>query len=209
MPGTYTFTGNLVDSSLASHTTTMVLSVAEGDSVTFTFERGQSFGGNAWVSWAGRDHLYVQVPVTRASLGLGENSKPEFVNVKDGLKSVTALSLGDDQSLAFSIHFVSPRGVPDSIVGTWAMWITNENGSTVPCGDMNLFIWQRYEDDGSFRGGYVSPSDTAAAIESLKAGTFQGNSNVAVSGSWTKQNDRSFVLSTPNGSSTNTFQYHR
>ena len=223
MPGTYTFTSSLVDSSLASHTTTMVLSVAEGDSVVFTFERGQSFGGNAWVSWAGRDYLYVQVPITRASLGLRENSKPEFTNVKDSLKSVTALSLGDDQPLAGSIHFVFPRGTPDSIVGTWAMWITDENGlplqvpqwltdengSTLPYGDMNLFIWQRFEGDGSFRGGYVSPSDTAAAIESLKAGTFQGNSNVAVSGSWTKQNDGSFVLNTPVGSSINTFQYHR
>ena len=223
MPGTYTFTSSPVDSSLASHTTTMVLSVAEGDSVVFTFERGQSFGGNAWVSWAGRDYLYVQVPITRASLGLRENSKPEFTNVKDSLKSVTALSLGDDQPLAGSIHFVFPRGTPDSIVGTWAMWITDENGlplqvpqwltdengSTLPYGDMNLFIWQRFEGDGSFRGGYVSPSDTAAAIESLKAGTFQGNSNVAVSGSWTKQNDGSFVLNTPVGSSINTFQYHR
>ena len=209
MPGTYTFTSSPVDSSLASHTTTMVLSVAEGDSVIFTFERGQSFGGNARVSWAGRDHLYVQVPVTRASLGLRENSKPEFTNVKDGLKSDTALRLGDDQSLTFSINFVFPRGAPDSIVGTWAMWLTDENGSTLPYGDMNLFIWQRFEGDGSFRGGYVSPSDTAAAIESLKAGTFQGNSNVAVSGSWAKQDDGSFVLSTPVGSSTNTFQYHR
>ena len=209
VPGTYTITSSLVDSSLASHATTMVLSVAEGDSVTFTFEGGQSFGGNARVSWAGRDHLYVQVPVTRASLGLGENSKPEFGNVTNSLKSVTALGLGDDQSLAFSFNFVFPRGVLDSIVGTCAMWITDENGSTVPYGDMNLFIWQRYEDDGNFRGGYVSPSDTAAAIESLKAGTFQGNSNVAVSGSWTKQNDGSFVLNTPVGSSTNTFQYHR
>ena len=223
MPGTYTFTGNLVDSSLASHTTTMVLSVAEGDSVVFTFERGQSFGGNAWVSWAGRDYLYVQAPVTRASLGLRENSKPEFGNVKDSLKSVTALSLGDDQSLAFSFNFVFPRGVPDSIVGTWAIWITDENGlplqvpqwltdengSTVPYGDMNLFIWQRFEDDGSFRGGYVPSSDVAATVDSLKAGTFQGNSNVKVSGSWTKQDDGSFVLNTPYGSSTNTFQYHR
>ena len=222
-PGTYTFTSSLVDSSLASHTTTMVLSVAEGDSVVFTFERGQSFGGNARVSWAGRDHLYVQVPVTRTSLGLGENSKPEFTNVTDGLKSVTALSLGDVQPLAGSIHFVFPRGVPDSIVGTWACWITDENGSTLqvprwlmdekgstlPYGDMNLFIWQRYEDDGSFRGGYVPSSDVAATVDSLKAGAFQGNSNVAVSGSWTRQNDRSFVLSTPIGSSTNTFQYHR
>ena len=208
-PGTYTFTSSLVDSSLASHTTTMVLSVAEGDSVVFTFERGQSFGGNAWVSWAGRDYLYVQVPVTRASLGLRENSKPEFTNVTNSLKSVTALSLGDDQPLAGSIHFVFPRGAPDSIVGTWACWITDENGSTVPYGDMNLFIWQRFEDDGSFRGGYVPSSDVAATVDSLKAGTFQGNSNVAVSGSWAKQDDGSFVLSTPVGSSTNTFQYHR
>ena len=208
-PGTYTFTSSLVDSSLASHTTTMVLSVAEGDSVVFTFERGQSFGGNAWVSWAGRDHLYVQVPVTRASLGLGENSKPEFGNVTNSLKSITALSLDDDQPLAGSIHFVFPRGAPGSIVGTWACWITDENGSTVPYGDMNLFIWQRFEDDGSFRGGYVPSSDVAATVDSLKAGTFQGNSNVAVSGSWAKQDDGSFVLSTPVGSSTNTFQYRR
>ena len=222
-PRTYTFTSSLMDSSLASHTTTMVLSVAEGDSVTFTFEGGQSFGGNARVSWAGRDHLYVQVPVTRTSLGLGENSKPEFTNVTDGLKSVTALSLGDVQPLAGSIHFVFPRGVPDSIVGTWACWITDKNGSTLqvprwltdekgstlPYGDMNLFIWQRYEDDGSFRGGYVPSSDVAATVDSLKAGTFQGNSNVEVSGSWAKQDDGSFVLNTPYGSSINTFQYHR
>ncbi len=205
-PGTYTFTSSLVDSSLSY---TMVLSVAEGDSVIFTFERGQGFGGNARVSWAGRDHLYVQVPVTRTSLGLGENSKPEFTNVTDGLKSVTALSLGDVQPLAGSIHFVFPRGAPDSIVGTWACWITDENGSTVPYGDMNLFIWQRFEDDGSFRGGYVPSSDMAATVDSLKAGTFQGNSNVKVSGSWTKQDDGSFVLNTPYGSSINTFQYHR
>ena len=209
MPGTYTFTSSPVDSSLASHTTTMVLSVAEDDSVVFTFERGQSFGGNAWVSWAGRDYLYVQVPITRASLGLRENSKPEFTNVKDSLKSITALSLDDDQPLAGSIHFVFPRGAPDSIVGTWAMWLTDENGSTVPYGDMNLFIWQRFEGDGSFRGGYVPSSDVAATVDSLKAGTFQGNSNVKVSGSWAKQDDGSFVLNTPYGSSTNTFQYHR
>lgn len=221
MPGTYTFTSSPVDSSLASHTT-MVLSVIEDGSATLAID-GQSIGGNARVSWAGRDHLYVQVPVTRASLGLRENSKPEFTNVKDGLKSVTALSLGDDQSLAFSFNFVFPRGVPDSIIGTWAVWITDENGSTLqvpqwltdekgstlPYGDMNLFIWQRYEDDGSFRGGYVPSSDVAATIDSLKAGTFQGNSNVEVSGSWTKQDDGSFVLNTPYGSSTNTFQYHR
>ena len=205
-PGTYTFTSSLVDSSLSY---TMVLSVAEGDSVIFTFERGQGFGGNARVSWAGRDHLYVQVPVTRASLGLGENSKPEFTNVTDSLKSVTALSLGDVQPLAGSIHFVFPRGAPDSIVGTWAMWITDENGLPLPYGDMSLFIWQRFEGDGSFRGGYVPSSDVAATVDSLKAGTFQGNSNVAVSGSWTKQDDGSFVLNTPYGSSINTFQYHR
>ena len=220
-PGTYTFTSSLVYSSLASHAT-MVLSVTENGSATLAID-GQSFGGNARVSWAGRDHLYVQVPVTRASLGLGENSKPEFTNVTDSLKSVTALSLGDVQPLAGSIHFVFPRGVPDSIVGTWTCWVTDENGlplqvpqwltdekgSTLPYGDMNLFIWQRFEGDGSFRGGYVPSSDVAATVDSLKAGTFQGNSNVAVSGSWTKQDDGSFVLNTPYGSSAHTFQYHR
>ena len=221
MPGTYTFTSSPVDSSLASHTT-MVLSVIEDGSATLAID-GQSIGGNARVSWAGRDHLYVQVPVTRASLGLRENSKPEFTNVTNSLKSVTALSLGDVQPLAGSIHFVFPRGVPDSIVGTWACWITDENGSTLqvprwlmdekgstlPYGDMNLFIWQRFEDDGSFRGGYVPSSDVAATVDPLKAGTFQGNSNVKVSGSWAKQDDGSFVLNTPYGSSAHTFQYHR
>ena len=207
-PGTYTFTSSLVDSSLALHTTTAVLSVTEDGSATLAID-GQSIGGNAQVSWAGRDHLYVQVPIMRASLGLGENQNNRFGPVSNSLKSIAALRLGDDQSLTFSINFVFPRGAPDSIVGTWAMWLTDENGSTLPYGDMNLFIWQRFEGDNSFRGGYVSPSDTAAAIESLKAGTFQGNSNVAVSGSWAKQDDGSFVLSTPVGSSTNTFQYHR
>lgn len=207
-PGTYTFTSSLVDSSLALHTTTAVLSVTEDGSATLAID-GQSIGGNAQVSWAGRDHLYVQVPIMRASLGLGENQNNRFGPVSNSLKSIAALRLGDDQSLTFSINFVFPRGAPDSIVGTWAMWLTDENGSTLPYGDMNLFIWQRFEGDGSFRGGYVSPSDTAAAIESLKAGTFQGNSNVAVSGSWTKQNDGSFVLNTLVGSSINTFQYHR
>ena len=207
-PGTYTFTSSLVDSSLALHTTTAVLSVTEDGSATLAID-GQSIGGNAQVSWAGRDHLYVQVPIMRASLGLGENQNNRFGPVSNSLKSIAALRLGDDQSLTFSINFVFPRGAPDSIVGTWAMWLTDENGSTLPYGDMNLFIWQRFEGDNSFRGGYVSPSDTAAAIESLKAGTFLGNSNVAVSGSWTKQNDGSFVLNTPVGSSINTFQYHR
>ena len=207
-PGTYTFTSSLVDSSLALHTTTAVLSVTEDGSATLAID-GQSIGGNAQVSWAGRDHLYVQVPIMRASLGLGENQNNRFGPVSNSLKSITALSLDDDQPLAGSIHFVFPRGAPDSIVGTWAMWLTDENGSTVPYGDMNLFIWQRFEDDGSFRGGYVPSSDVAATVDSLKAGTFQGNSNVAVSGSWTKQNDGSFVLNTPVGSSINTFQYHR
>ena len=207
-PGTYTFTSSLVDSSLALHTTTAVLSVTEDGSATLAID-GQSIGGNAQVSWAGRDHLYVQVPIMRASLGLGENQNNRFGPVSNSLKSIAALRLGDDQSLTFSINFVFPRGAPDSIVGTWAMWLTDENGSTLPYGDMNLFIWQRFEGDNSFRGGYVSPSDTAAAIESLKAGTFLGNSNVAVSGSWAKQDDGSFVLNTPVGSSINTFQYHR
>ena len=117
--------------------------------------------------------------------------------MSNSLKSVTALSLDDDQPLAGSIHLVIPQGAPDSIVGSWACWITDENGlplqvphwltdengSTVPYGDMNLFIWQRFEGDGSFKGGYVSSSDVAATVDSLKAGTFQGNSNVAVSGS--------------------------
>ena len=120
-PGTYTFTSSLVDSSLALHTTTAVLSVTEDGSATLAID-GQSIGGNAQVSWAGRDHLYVQVPIMRASLGLGENQNNRFGPVSNSLKSIAALRLGDDQSLTFSINFVFPRGAPDSIVGTWAMW---------------------------------------------------------------------------------------
>ena len=108
--------------------------------------------------------------------------------------------------MTFSIHFVFPRGVPDSIVGTWAMWLTDENGSTLPYGDMNLFIWQRFEGDGSFRVGDVSSSDAAAAVESLKAGNFRGNSEF-MSGSWARQSDGSFVL-TSYGNAV-TFQYRR
>ena len=165
----------------SSTSDTTTLSISQGGRVSLTIEGASLAGGNARVSQAGGNHLHVQVPITT------KGSQPSD----------------------YSYNLVIPRGAPDSIVGTWAMWLTDENGSTLPYGDMNLFIWQRFEDDGSFRGGYVSPSDTAAAIESLKAGTFQGNSNVAVSGSWTKQNDGSFVLNTPVGSSINTFQYHR
>ena len=204
MPGTYTFTSSPVDSSLASHTTTMVLSVAEGDSVTFTFEGGQSIGGNARVSWAGRDHLYVQVPVTRASLGLRENSKPEFTNVTNSLKSVTALSLGDDQSLAFSFNFVFPRGVPGSVIGTWAMWFTDENGFP----NLGGIAWAVIEDGDTLRGGVVSSSDAPAAARSLGMGTFQGDSG-AKPGSWARQDDGSFALTFPDSDGTLTFRYHR
>ena len=106
-PGTYTFTSSLVDSSLALHTTTAVLSVTEDGSATLAID-GQSIGGNAQVSWAGRDHLYVQVPIMRASLGLGENQNNRFGPVSNSLKSIAALRLGDDQSLTFSINFVFP-----------------------------------------------------------------------------------------------------
>ena len=94
-PGTYTFTSSLVDSSLALHTTTAVLSVTEDGSATLAID-GQSIGGNAQVSWAERDHLYVQVPIMRASLGLGENQNNRFGPVSNSLKSIAALRLGDD-----------------------------------------------------------------------------------------------------------------
>ena len=55
----------------------MVLSVTEDGSATLAIN-GQSIGGNAQVSWAGGNHLYVQVPITRASLGLGENQNNRF-----------------------------------------------------------------------------------------------------------------------------------
>ena len=48
-PGTYTFTSSLVDSSLALHTTTAVLSVTEDGSATLAID-GQSIGGNAQVT---------------------------------------------------------------------------------------------------------------------------------------------------------------
>ena len=65
----------------------------------------------------------------------------------------------------------------------------------------------KVEDDGTFRTGSISSSDAAAVADSLKAGTFQGDAN-ATSGSWTRQDDGSFVLTFSDGN-THTFQYHK
>lgn len=70
----------------------------------------------------------------------------------------------------------------------------------------DYFGWVEVEGDGSFRVGDVSSSDAAAAVESLKAGNFRGNSEF-MSGSWARQSDGSFVL-TSYGNAV-TFQYRR
>ena len=205
-PGVYILSG-----SSASDTT--VLSISEGDHVSLSVRGSGKGGWDARVSQAGRDHLHVQVPITAASLPemLGVNNK--FGPVSNSLKSITALRLGDGQSSDHSLNLVIPRGAPDSIVGTWAWWVTDKSGlpqqgDTFTRGVTFALEWMKVEDDGTFRTGTIPSSDMAAVADSLKAGTFQGDNFFAFSGKWIRQGDGSFVLTSPDGH-TLTFQYHK
>ena len=201
-PGTYTF-GKPSSSPLPLEP--IVVSVAEGDSVTFTLW-GQSAGGNAQVSRAGKDHLYALVSFPVASLGLGTNVNNKFgtVTVSNRLSSTTTPSRDDGQPM-FSVHIIAPQDTRDSIVGTWAWWITCRTESGQESNKITIG-WLKVEGNGTFIVGSVSSPNAAAVAESLKAGTFQGDSGEK-QGSWAKQDDGSFVLTYPDG--TFTFQCRR
>ena len=179
VPGTYT----IITSTSASNT--MVCSIAEGDRISLTIRGTSCVEGDARVNQTDRGHLHVQIPITAAGLSeIGTN------NTEPG----------------HTLNLVVPRGAPDSIVGTWAVWTTDRGDQ--PDGGLG---WMKVEDNGTFTLGSISIYDketTAVMAESLKAGNFQG-SFAAASGSWTRQDDGSFVLSFPDSDGALTFQYRR
>ena len=159
----------------SSTSDTTTLSVSQGDRVSLTIEGASLAGGNARVSQAGGNHLHVQVPITT------KGSQPSD----------------------YSYNLVIPRGAPDSIVGSWAGWISDRNGQ--PYGDLG---WAKIESDGTLRFGSISSSsDAVTAAKSLMAGAFQGGSK-ATSGRWTRQGNGSFQLTTSYGY-TLTLSYHK
>mgnify|MGYP000855004743 CR=1 FL=1 len=188
-PGTYTYTYPSINSDLSTTSSdaslTAAISVSQGDRVSFTVSGASGAGwvGDARVSQAGRDHLHVQMQV----------------------HIPMAVEIGAPSDLSYNL--VIPQGAPDSIVGTWAAWTTDENGLPLQ-GDIGALAWMKVEDDGTFRTGTIPSSDMAAVADSLKAGTFQGDAN-AMLGSWTRQDDGSFVLSFPDSDGALTFQYRR
>lgn len=198
VPGTYTFSSSSVSYE-------MVLSVTEGDHVGLTIGKDSWVEGDARVSQAGSDHLHVQAPLTTAVLHEPGATTTTFEEMGVSRAGIAALGLDDDQPSGYTLNLVVPRGAPDSIVGTWAWWIEDERG--LPHESEDYFGWVEVEGDGSFRVGDVSSSDAAAAaVKSLKAGNFRGNSEF-MSGSWVRQSDGSFVL-TSYGNAV-TFQHRR
>ena len=104
VPGTYTISGS---ATIRPFSRSITVSISQDDHVSLVDGMHNWVGeaqinrmGNARVSWAGRDHLYVQVPITTE----------------------------DGQSKGDSFNLVIPQGAPDSIVGTWAYWFTDKDG---------------------------------------------------------------------------------
>lgn len=158
----------------SSASNTIVASVTQGNHVSLEYE-GHSWVGDAQVSRVGKDHLHVRVPIAEESGQLSD----------------------------CMLNFVIPQGAPGSVIGTWAMWFTDENGFP----NLGGIAWAVIEDGDTLRGGVVSSSDAPAAARSLGMGTFQGDSG-AKPGSWARQDDGSFALTFPDGG-TLTFRYHR
>ena len=158
----------------SSASNTIVASVTQGNHVSLEYE-GHSWVGDAQVSRVGKDHLHVRVPIAEEG----------------------------GQLSGCMLNLVIPQGAPGSVIGTWAMWFTDENGFP----NLGGIAWAVIEDGDTLRGGVVSSSDAPAAAKSLGMGTFQGDSG-AKPGSWARQGDGSFVLTSPYGN-TLTFLYHR
>lgn len=157
----------------SSASNTIVASVTQGNHVSLEYE-GHSWVGDAQVSRVGKDHLHVRVPIAEEG----------------------------GQLSGCMLNLVIPQGVPGSVIGTWAMWFTDENGFP----NLGGIAWAVIEDGDTLRGGVISSSDAPAAARSLGMGTFQGDSG-GKQGSWAKQDDGSFVLTYPDG--TFTFQCRR
>lgn len=159
----------------SSASNTIVASVTQGNHVSLEYE-GHSWVGDAQVSRVGKDHLHVRVPIAEES----------------------------GQLSGCMLNLVIPQGAPGSVIGTWAMWFTDENGFP----NLGGIAWAVIEDGDTLRGGVVSSSDAPAAAKSLGMGTFQGDSG-AKPGSWARQDDGSFALTFPDSDGALTFRYHR
>ena len=159
----------------SSASSTIVASVTQGNHVSLEYE-GHSWVGDAQVSRVGKDHLHVRVPIAEEG----------------------------GQLSGCMLNLVIPQGVPGSVIGTWAMWFTDENGFP----NLGGIAWAVIEDGDTLRGGVVSSSDAPAAARSLGMGTFQGDSGAKL-GSWARQDDGSFALTFPDSDGTLTFRYHR
>ena len=159
----------------SSASNTIVASVTQGNHVSLEYE-GHSWVGNAQVSRVGKDHLHVRVPIAEESGQLSD----------------------------CMLNLVIPQGAPGSVIGTWAIWFTDENGFP----NLGGIAWAVIEDGDTLRGGVVSSSDAPAAARSLGMGTFQGDSG-AKPGSWSRQDDGSFALTFPDSDGALTFRYHR
>ena len=159
----------------SSASNTIVASVTQGNHVSLEYE-GHSWVGDAQVSRVGKDHLHVRVPIAEEG----------------------------GQLSGCMLNLVIPQGVPGSVIGTWAMWFTDENGFP----NLGGIAWAVIEDGDTLRGGVVSSSDAPAAARSLGMGTFQGDSG-AKPGSWARQDDGSFALTFPDSDGALTFRYHR
>lgn len=157
----------------SSASNTIVASVTQGNHVSLEYE-GHSWVGDAQVSRVGKDHLHVRVPIAEEG----------------------------GQLSGCMLNLVIPQGAPGNVIGTWAMWFTDENGFP----NLGGIAWAVIEDGDTLRGGVVSSSDAPAAAKSLGMGTFQGDSG-GKQGNWTRQDDGSFVLTYPDG--TFTFQCRR
>ena len=83
----------------SSASNTIVASVTQGNHVSLEYE-GHSWVGDAQVSRVGKDHLHVRVPIAEEG----------------------------GQLSGCMLNLVIPQGVPGSVIGTWAMWFTDENG---------------------------------------------------------------------------------
>ena len=159
----------------SSASNTIVASVTQGNHVNLEYE-GHSWVGDAQVSRVGKDHLHVRVPIAEEG----------------------------GQLSGCMLNLVIPQGVPGSVIGTWAMWFTDENGFP----NLGGIAWAVIEDGDTLKGGVVSSSDAPAAARSLGMGTFQGDSG-AKPGSWARQDDGSFALTFPDSDGALTFRYHR
>ena len=159
----------------SSASNTIVASVTQGNHVSLEYE-GHSWVGDAQVSRVGKDHLHVRVPIAEEG----------------------------GQLSGCMLNLVIPQGAPGSVIGTWAMWFTDENGFP----NLGGIAWAVIEDGDTLRGGVVSSSDAPAAAKSLGMGTFQGDSG-AKPGSWARQDDGSFALTFPDSDGALTFRYHR